>query len=73
MHWGIIPSLTHYNPDLFSLEIDWHFAGASLLLTVSPPDFLNDGSHRNHDVGSPFCHFGKFFIFNSFKGTFQRD
>ncbi len=33
-------------------------------------DFLNSGSNRNHEtttyMSSLFCHFGKFFIFNSF-------
>jgi hypothetical protein len=35
-------------------------------LTVLPPDFLNSGGDSNHDVGSPFHHFGRFFVFISF-------
>jgi hypothetical protein len=43
----------------------------SASLTVSLPDFLNSSSsHRNQDIGSPFNHFGKFFIF---KETIARD
>jgi hypothetical protein len=32
----------------------------------SLPDFLNEISDRKYNVGSPFHHFGKFLVFNSF-------
>jgi hypothetical protein len=41
----------------------------SAALTVSPPDFLTLGGNSSHNVDSPFCHFGYFFIFNSFDDT----
>jgi hypothetical protein len=48
---------------LFGLKIGWDMARVFLTeaaLTVSPPDFLSVGGNTNHDVGSPFCHFGYF-------------
>jgi hypothetical protein len=51
------------NMRLFGLKIGWDMARVFLTeaaLTVSPPDFLSVGGNTNHDVGSPFCHFGYF-------------
>ncbi len=31
-----------------------------ILLTVSPPDFLNSGSKKKHDIGDHLCHFSHF-------------
>jgi hypothetical protein len=48
--------------ELFGLKIGWNEAIASLMeaaLMVLLLDFLYVG-------GSPFCHFGKFFVYKSF-------
>jgi hypothetical protein len=34
---------------------------------VSLLGFINVGSDGNHDFGGSFCHFGNFFILNSFE------
>jgi hypothetical protein len=41
----------------------------SAALTVSPPDFHTLAGNSSHNVESPFCHFDRFFILNSFDDT----
>jgi hypothetical protein len=36
---------------------------------VLPPDFLNSSGKNKHNVGGRFCHFDRFFVFNSFDDT----
>jgi hypothetical protein len=57
---------------LFILKIDWDLAWAPLVvaaLAVLPLDFLSIGGDSNHRDGGPFCHFGYFFVFYSFRGN----
>jgi hypothetical protein len=57
------------NIGLFCLKISCDVARAFLMeaaLTALPPDFWNIGNDTNHEVGSPFHHFGYFFVFNRF-------
>jgi hypothetical protein len=58
---------------LFGLKISRDVDRASLtvaLLMVSLPDFLCSRCDGNHDVGSPFRHFGIFSSFSSLKKEF---
>jgi hypothetical protein len=40
-----------------------------ILLTVSPPDFLNRSSENKQDVSCRFRNFDSFFLFNGFDDT----
>ncbi len=60
------------NSDLFGLKIGWDVAWTLVkraALMVSPPGFRNLGGDSNDVVGDPFCHFGYFFVLNSFDST----
>jgi hypothetical protein len=60
---------------LFGLKINWDMAWAFLVnaaLMVSLPDFPNSGSASNHNLRSPFCHFGYFSSFTALKREFIR-
>jgi hypothetical protein len=57
---------------LLGLKICWDLVRAFLTeaeLTVLPPDLLYSCDDGNHNVSGPYCHFGHFFIFNSFDET----
>jgi hypothetical protein len=61
------------NPDLFGVKITRDLARVFLkqtTLTVSLLDFLNSNGDSNHDVGSPFCHFGNFSSLKALDGEF---